>query len=314
MMNGAGPKVLYIAGWDRSGSTILDQILGQLPGFFSVGEVVDLWDRGPKALCGCGHIFEDCSIWRQIFLEAFGETPDRFDFRACEGYRRRCARLRHSLLLSNPLLRRLLASSLEPYLQLTEKVYRAVGSVTGARVIVDSSKQPTHAYVLALAGVAGLHVIHLVRDPRGCAYSYQIGKVHPDPRIARMPLIGPAKSSLHWILANAATEALWCAANKQYLLVRYEDFMRWPKESLIRIIDFVGETVSEFPFLSEHSVSLQPVHGVSGNPARFRTGTVELKRDENWKTAMKRSHKLAVTALTSLALPRYRYSYRLHQQ
>jgi len=32
-------KVLYIAGWGRSGSTILDNVLGQLDGCFSTGEL-----------------------------------------------------------------------------------------------------------------------------------------------------------------------------------------------------------------------------------------------------------------------------------
>ena len=37
-------KVLYIAGWGRSGTTILGNILGQVEGMFSVGEIRFLWD------------------------------------------------------------------------------------------------------------------------------------------------------------------------------------------------------------------------------------------------------------------------------
>jgi len=33
------PKVLFITGRGRSGSTILDNLLGQLDGFFSLGQV-----------------------------------------------------------------------------------------------------------------------------------------------------------------------------------------------------------------------------------------------------------------------------------
>ena len=36
-------KVLFIAGNGRSGSTILDVILGQLEGFFAVGELRRIW-------------------------------------------------------------------------------------------------------------------------------------------------------------------------------------------------------------------------------------------------------------------------------
>ena len=34
-------KVLYIAGWGRSGSTLLSGVLGSIPGIFSAGDVSD---------------------------------------------------------------------------------------------------------------------------------------------------------------------------------------------------------------------------------------------------------------------------------
>jgi hypothetical protein len=52
-------RILYIAGCDRSGSTILDQILGKLPGWFTVGKLADFWQRGPLQLCGCGRVLKD---------------------------------------------------------------------------------------------------------------------------------------------------------------------------------------------------------------------------------------------------------------
>ena len=38
-------KVLYVTAWRRSGSTILDDVLGQLDGCFSTGELHYLWER-----------------------------------------------------------------------------------------------------------------------------------------------------------------------------------------------------------------------------------------------------------------------------
>lgn len=38
-------KVLYVIGWGRSGSTILDNVLGQLDGCFSTGELHYFWER-----------------------------------------------------------------------------------------------------------------------------------------------------------------------------------------------------------------------------------------------------------------------------
>ena len=39
-------RVLYVAGAGRSGSTVLANLLGEVPGFVSVGEVRFLWERG----------------------------------------------------------------------------------------------------------------------------------------------------------------------------------------------------------------------------------------------------------------------------
>ena len=46
----AGPvRVLFIGGLGRSGSTLLDRMLGRLDDVWSVGELVHLWERGRLA-------------------------------------------------------------------------------------------------------------------------------------------------------------------------------------------------------------------------------------------------------------------------
>ena len=49
-------RVLYIGGLGRSGTTLLERILGELPGACALGEVVHLWDRDVRAdeRCACG--------------------------------------------------------------------------------------------------------------------------------------------------------------------------------------------------------------------------------------------------------------------
>ena len=67
-------KVLYVAGSGRSGSTIVDNILGQLDGVGRVGEVRFLWERGmlEDRTCGCGAAFSACPFWRAVLERAFG--------------------------------------------------------------------------------------------------------------------------------------------------------------------------------------------------------------------------------------------------
>ena len=61
-------KILYIGSAGRSGSTLLDLMLGQGDGMFSTGEVRYLWDRGYLAneLCGCGDPFRRCLFSQRV--------------------------------------------------------------------------------------------------------------------------------------------------------------------------------------------------------------------------------------------------------
>lgn len=303
------PQILYIAGCDRSGSTVLDQVLGQIPGWFTVGELADFWDRGPLQLCGCGHALKDCDFWRQVFIEAFHQTPNKFDFTAVTTLRSRCARSRHLFLLTNSLTRRWVKPALDAYVDLTRKLYQAVSAVAGAKVVVDSSKLPSHAYLLKLTRAAELFVVHLVRDPRGCAYSWMKSKRHPNPAVREFPKWHPAKTSLNWVYTNSAIRKLWGASEGRYLVLRYEDFIAEPEDSVRRIAQFVGQPATGLPFLSHHTVSIAPTHGVSGNTVRFDAGPVQLTLDDKWRTALKPMHRLLVTTLTGLTSPTFGYSF-----
>ena len=51
-------KILYVAGWGRSGTTLLDNVLGQVEGFVSTGELHNIWQRGlvePAWVTAGGH-------------------------------------------------------------------------------------------------------------------------------------------------------------------------------------------------------------------------------------------------------------------
>src|SRR5208337_1758929 len=118
----------------------------------------------------------------------------------------------------------------------------------------------------------------------------------------------PARTSLDWIYINGAIRKLWGSSEGRYLALRYEDLIARPEDIVSQIIRFVGQPATRLPFLSHHTVSLAPTHGVSGNPVRFDTGPVQLTLDDKWRTAMRPMHKLLVTTLTGLTLPTFGYS------
>ncbi len=68
------PTVLYLGGLGRSGTTVLERVLGELPGVCSAGELVHLWRRGvlDDETCGCGRPFGSCPFWVEVGRVAFG--------------------------------------------------------------------------------------------------------------------------------------------------------------------------------------------------------------------------------------------------
>jgi hypothetical protein len=61
-------KRIYIVGDGRSGSTILDAILGNASDTVSVGECCRFWKRfnEKKTLCGCSEKIENCKLWSKV--------------------------------------------------------------------------------------------------------------------------------------------------------------------------------------------------------------------------------------------------------
>ncbi|MBA2441907.1 MAG: sulfotransferase [Rubrobacter sp.] len=305
----AGVKVLYIAGLGRSGSTILANGLGQVDGFFSAGELNFIWKHNliGNRLCGCGAPFHSCPVWAGILDEAFG-GPDGVDAHEMVRLQHQGTRTRHVPLMLVPRGRYLLRERLGKLLGSTGRLYGAMAAETGSRVIVDSSKEPAYGYALGMAPGIDLRVLHLVRDPRAAAYSWLKRKRQPDSEeIEYMHRMSAPKSAALWDAWNAAAEVLWRREPGRYLRLRYEDFVRSPRESFQRILRLLGEEGAEVPMEGERGVKLGVSHTVSGNPNRFDTGTVELRPDREWTERMEPRDRLAVTALTFPLLRRYGY-------
>jgi hypothetical protein len=302
-------KVLYVAGLGRSGTTLLGNILGQVDGFVSVGEIRLIWDHGliMNKICGCGAPFEECEMWQPVFSEAFGGMS-KVDPRKMIHLRESWARTKHIPLMLAPPGRRLIERRLAEYLDSLGKLYCAVQTVTGSRVIVDTSKFPSYGFVLGMAPSVDLHVVHLVRDPRAVAYSWMRKKLQPDPKSPEYtPQESPTGTSSRWTARNLGTEALWRRSKERYLMVRYEDFAVEPRRTIERALELVGEGAAPLPHVGEHEVKLGANHNIWGNPNRFQTGLVRLRRDDEWVSRMRPEDRRSITALTFPLLAHYRY-------
>jgi hypothetical protein len=300
-------KVLYIAGWGRSGTTIVDNILGSYESVFSAGELYYLWRRGlgQRRRCGCGRPLPQCPLWRAVIDLAYRDRG----LRATETNRaqRRSVRVRDTWRLSRG---RLDEDALR-YRDELGRIYAAIAEVTDAELIVDSSKVPAGAAVAAQVDGIDAYLLQMVRDPRAVAYSWMRSKVQPDVTVPRpMNRHSAARSSVNWVAWNLLTEEV---ARRGYAgrfeRLRYEDFVTDPQDAIRVVFDLVGLPVQGTPFVDASTVKLGGNHTVSGNPSRFDTGAVPLRHDDSWTLGQSTRDRLISTA-TSLPLLR-RYGYPL---
>jgi hypothetical protein len=158
-------KVLFVGGYSRSGSTLLDCMLGQLPGVFSTGELAYIWTHGleQNRLCGCGSRFLECPFWSRVGDLAFGGW-DSVDASRMIEFERAVNRHRFMPFLLVPRLKRGFHADLRRYTDVLGRLFGAIQEVSGARLIVDSTIDPAYGFVLRRVEGLDLRLVHMVRD------------------------------------------------------------------------------------------------------------------------------------------------------
>ena len=305
--------MLYIGGLGRSGSTLIERLIGQLPRVCAVGELVHLWERGitDDERCGCGEPFHQCPFWQQVGKAAFGGW-DEVDVSRVAALRSRVDRNRFIPALARRHVRPKMRQLLTEYTSYYARLYAAITDVSGCDLVVDSSKHPSLAHCLRWQPDVDLRVLHLVRDPRAVAYSWSRQVLRPDTdRQSYMTRYSPATTARQWDVQNAAFQLL-ARTGVPTMRLRYEDFTAEPELTLHRVADFAGlPSRDSYPFLTADGPSwrahLSGSHSVSGNPMRFTTGQIPIRADEKWRTSMPKAQQRAVTALTLPLLAGYGY-------
>lgn len=149
------------------------------------------------------------------------------------------------------------------------------------------------------------HALHVVRDPRAVAYSYQRARNTPDRQLRRE---GAMENSMRYVYRNmAAHEVCRRYARDRSSLLRYEDFVNYPAMTLQRITHFLGEEPSTLPVDGNGVATLRVNHTAAGNPSRFRVGSINLKLDDEWIYRQRRFDRVSATLITLPLLARYRY-------
>jgi hypothetical protein len=142
--------------------------------------------------------------------------------------------------------------------------YRSIAERTGAKVIVDSSKNPCHARLVALVPDLDLYFVHLIRDPRGVAASNRQPKEW-------LPVSSPLGVTVRWLALTLGAAYVQSQVPTSRTL-RYEDFVKEPKSTILEIVRDLGFDAAASSFLNDSVVDLGPQHMRGSNPDKLHRG------------------------------------------
>jgi hypothetical protein len=279
-----------------------------VPGITAVGEFRHLFGRAlhDNELCSCGAPFNDCAYWSAVLDRAFPNGYDRARIHEA-------VRAVNRVVVAPPVVYSALRTPAfrehcRVYGEAFVAAYRAVAEVSGASVVVDSSKYPLHGLFLSTVPAIDLVAMLLVRDPRAVAYSWTRHKLRSEVhwKAQEMPRHGITRSALAWNLSNWLTERLrgrGVALREQ----RYEDLVAEPRPTLAAIASFAlgraGEVTDSVFDADPETVR----HTIAGNPVKLQRGRIELRADDAWETAMSRGQEQVVRVLCARQMRRFGY-------
>lgn len=286
---------MFITSVHRSGSTLLNLVLGSHPQAVSVGEfprIADVIERGKKCTCGA-EPFVTCPFWQNVarttkdksgwhLFTDIGEHPmTTYNLR---GVARKRTQLTAYVgaIARQPTVRRILLACcghtavMQETTRNTFDVFDAILDSSESNLIVDAAKDPFRARWMLSARPVECKIIHLIRDGRGVAHSL-LGRTRPEAWFTNV-----SSAAKHWrSRTRRIQKVLETVPRGQKMVVRYEDFCSSPVAVLKRLCGFLG--IPYEPQMLEFAAAEH--HDVGGNSMRFSDSS-EIRLSTSWQNEL----------------------------
>lgn len=274
----------------RSGSTLLDRLLGRHPGMVSLGEVMQ-WPKNLvlDTLCTCGEPMSGCVFWQQVAGQLKQSTGMDVNANAYqldmgligatrvrdEAYYTRSrlfinAIAKAVLWLGQRLGRHWALPVIRQQATHSLALYEAVRAVSGAAVVVDSSKQYLRGISIYKQSPDDTRLIVLMRNGRAVLHSRMQTGLSMADSVKRWQ--DYYQRMLPCLRASVPSEAVF------YL--HYEELASNPVQVLSSLFGFLGVSSMNVLALPERDV-----HMAEGNAMRVKP-LQAVVLDERWKTAL----------------------------
>jgi len=287
-------EVIYIVSDARSGSTLVDQLLGAHPAIRTVGEIHHLvayalrdrsrYDPAHPLKCSCGQDLRNCSFWSGIET-GVGRPFDKLQIRprfldntGPSALKRQARRLLHwSLQDSDSFLKRLARSILAVPSVARDNfsVFDAILKVADVRYVVDASKNTSRFQILSHAQPDRLRLILLCRDYRGVVYS----------KMKRGRSL--EVSARRWVRTVGRMTALAKSMpDDRVHRIRYEDLCADPRRAMEALCEFLA-----LPFTPDMLTRpQQDMHHIGGSPSKFEPERRSVRLDKSYAEAFSDAH------------------------
>lgn len=304
-------NLIYIASIGRSGSTLLESMLGAHSQITTCGEI-HIWPheiaQGGVRPCSCGQSIVDCPFWFEMQqrtnpLQQLHPQIHFFRERHNAGKTLRIERLRD---FSPKEVSPEIAEMIKQFGQNNNEVFQSFLTLMQARLdrditwIVDSSKDPYRLLWLLRSGLFNIKVLHVIKNPH--AFIYSVTK-NVQKSILRHLYI-TAKQSVKWSIENYLISqiARYHLPESNYLLVNYEKLAAHPIETMRGICQMIG---CDFEEQAIRNFRQGSIHTIAGNPMRYEKRGIVL--DERWKTSPSVSRRTVTESLTWVNRANYGY-------
>lgn len=307
-------NLIYIASTGRSGSTLLDMLLGSHSQIATAGEIQIL----PHEImhdgfmpCGCGKPIPECSFWQQVIdrVKPLNAPQPQIHYFREKHNAGKTLRWKHLLELNFKNILESKQDEIDIYGHNNYKLFEEFLNVTEESNnnrptwIVDASKDPYRLLWLVKSDLFNIKVLHLVKDPRAFAYSMTRRLLNGQDSQYKAYQFTVQKT-FSWLIHNYLISkiAQHNLNNSDYLLVNYEKLASKPEATFKEILDLVGcQVESDF----EKGFKSNTIHTIAGNPMRYKPRNIVL--DEAWKTSFPAIYRNTANIIASVNKAKYGY-------
>lgn len=291
--------LIYVLGFGRSGSTLLDLLLGAHPDLLSTGE----YTHFPKWLaeddyCTCGERIRTCPLWGQVILRVPPYTTTEPITPASRGFR-------NLLPFIGAIFRRPNKPRLHTLAKKNYLLFREALKIAEKKVVVDSSKSFHRLVFLERSGLFDIRVVFLTRDGRGVA----ISKKEKKNKVKRLWNLEAKKPrSVFWTARNWTIhnflDLVLCKTvfRERSTWLRYEDLAQDPVGTMRELMC----RLSLPPHIQSAEIPGILYHNIAGNSSRLERD-FRISLDERWKTEMTTVERGVFLAVGSVMLRIFGY-------